>query len=198
MAVGVVDALEIVDVEDDGRELAGRDGALASLVGLLEETAPVGKAGERVGGGEADEVALHRGDALGGAEPRIELLGERRLGDEIVGAGIERLDQAAMAAFRGHIEDIDRAPAGGEQTRLPAQLQPRHGGELVAGDQRLDQRVQLNPRQGRILVGEGQDVMAARFEKLGNSRAGGTARVNESDSHERSLGLVFKRLAHSS
>ena len=78
---------EIVDIEDDRRQASIRPGhARASLRRLLEETAPVAQTGQGIDGGEPDQIALHRENPLCGAQPRIELLGQRRLADEIVGA----------------------------------------------------------------------------------------------------------------
>ena len=53
---------------------------------LLEEAAAIAQAGQGIDGGEPDQLALHGENPLGGAEPRIKLLGQRRLADEIVGA----------------------------------------------------------------------------------------------------------------
>lgn len=75
VAIGLVDALEVVDVQHHGRERAARVGAVAGLDPGLEEGAPVERAGERIRGGETDQLALHPGEPLGGAQPRIELLG---------------------------------------------------------------------------------------------------------------------------
>jgi len=60
--------------------------ARAGLRSALEETAPVAQTGQGIDGGEPDQIALHSENPLCGAEPRIELLGQRRLADEIVGA----------------------------------------------------------------------------------------------------------------
>ncbi|HEU4475695.1 MAG TPA: hypothetical protein VFR71_03245 [Methyloceanibacter sp.] len=78
MSVAIVDPLEIVDVEDDGRQAAiRRDDAGAGFGCLLEETPAVAQPGQRVGDGDAEQFALHGEDTLGGAQSGIELLGER-------------------------------------------------------------------------------------------------------------------------
>ena len=117
---------------------SGRGHARASLRRLLEETAPVAQTGQGIDGGEPDQFALHRENPLGGAQPRIKLLGQRRLADEIVGPRVERLDQTALVVLARHHQDIDRSAAGRHQARLPAKLDTGGVFELGAGDQRVD------------------------------------------------------------
>src|SRR5579872_1550926 len=55
VAIGVVDALEVVDVEHDRGQRSLR---LAALLGLLKEGATVEYAGQRIDHGEADQFIL--------------------------------------------------------------------------------------------------------------------------------------------
>ena len=87
VAVGVVDVLEIVDIEDNRRQATVRGShAGAGFRRALEEAAAVAQSGQGIDGGEPDQLALHGENPLGGAEPRVKLLGQRRLADELVGA----------------------------------------------------------------------------------------------------------------
>ncbi len=126
---------------------------------------------KRIDGGEPDQLALHGEDALGGAEPRVKLLGQRRLADEIVGAGIQGLDQAPLIVLGGHHQHVDRAPAGREQARLPAQLETRYVLELGAGDQGLDAGVGLDLRKRLKFIGERKDLVTARFKHAADDQS---------------------------
>ena len=172
MAVRIVDELEIVDIEDDGRQAAvRRDDARASFGRVLEEAAAIAEPGQRIDGGEPDQLVLHRQDALGGAEPRVKLLGQRRLADEIVGARVQRLDQAALVVLAGHHQHIDRTPAGGEQPRLPAQLDTRNMLELGAGNQGVDAGIGPDLSKRFKLIGERNDIVPARFQHASNDQS---------------------------
>ena len=74
MAVGVVDGLEVVEVEDDeGQEVPVAPGALDLAVEALREGAPVRQAGERVGLGQPRQLGARLG--VGDGDRRE--LGER-------------------------------------------------------------------------------------------------------------------------
>ena len=81
MAVAVVDVLEVVDVEDEQRELAAETAhALELAAHVAHEIAAVVRAGERVRHRHAAAFLDHRlermlegDDAPGGGQPRDEL-----------------------------------------------------------------------------------------------------------------------------
>jgi hypothetical protein len=108
---------------------------------------------------------------FGGAEPREKLLGQRRLADEIVGAGIQRLDQAALVVLAGHHQHVDRTPAGGEQPRLPAQLDAGNVFELGAGNQRVDTVIGLDLGKRFKLIGERKNIVPARFQHASHDQS---------------------------
>ena len=145
---------------------------------MLEEAAAIAQAGERIGGGEPDQFALHRQDALGGAQPRAKLLGQRRLADEIVGARIERLDQAALIVLARHHQHVDRPAAGGQQPRLPDQLDAGNVLELGAGNQRLDTGIGPDLDKRLKLIAEGQHLMPARFQHASDDQPGRAAGID--------------------
>jgi hypothetical protein len=104
----------------------------------------------------------------------------RRANSSPPSAGVERLDQAALVVLARHHQDVDRAPAGGEQPRLPAQLDPGNVLELGAGNKRLDAGVGPNLDECFELIGKRNDLMAACFKhaaddqlvvRLGSTRA---------------------------
>src|SRR5581483_9787950 len=67
MAEGIVDLLEVVYIENDGRDASvRRSGTGAGFGGQLEKAAPIAQAGQRIDGCEPDQFSLHRGNSLGG------------------------------------------------------------------------------------------------------------------------------------
>jgi hypothetical protein len=122
VAVLVVDALEMVDIEHDRGQRGARARLGAGFDAVLEEGAAIEQAGQRIGGGEPDELPLHARQALRAAQSRIELLRRRRLANEIVGAAVERLNQMLLIVVRGHDDDVNGAAPARQQPRFPAQL----------------------------------------------------------------------------
>jgi hypothetical protein len=184
MAVRIVDLLEIIDVEDDRREAPVRlGGAGAGFARLLEEAAPITEPRQRIDGRKPDQLTLHRGETLGSAEPRVELFGEWRLANEIIGARVQCLDQAALIVLTGHHDHVDRTAAGGEKPRLPAKLYARHIFKLGAGDQSLNAGIGRDLSECFALVGEGHDLMTTRFEHAGDDQSSRAARIDQGDAH---------------
>ena len=125
MPVGVVDVLEIVDIENDRRQASIRQGhARASLRRLLEEAAPIAQTGQGIDGGEPDQFALHGENPLCGPQPRIKLLGQRRLADEIVGARV-RAPRSGCADRIGSTSSGHRS-AGGRSLSGASPSKARH------------------------------------------------------------------------
>ena len=119
-----------------------------ALLGKFEEDAPVMQTGERIDRRKPHQFALHRAEPLGGAQPRIKFVRDRRLGDEIVGAGIERLAELALVDARRHQDHVDRPVAPGEHARLPAQLQARTSSpsspEVISAPTSISARMQAS------------------------------------------------------
>jgi hypothetical protein len=109
VAVRVVDALEVVDVgHDDGERLVEARGVLERLGEPLLDVPPVVDAGEPVGLRHAPQLVvgprqllLQRLDAQQRLHARLELGELDRLGDVVVGAGVEPLDHVLGAVERG-------------------------------------------------------------------------------------------------
>ncbi|HEX3474089.1 MAG TPA: hypothetical protein VHT91_03560, partial [Kofleriaceae bacterium] len=63
-----------------------------------------------LGDADLDERAVVAGR---GGEPPLELRHSRRLDDEVVGAGLERLGVADLVVVAGHHDDVHRGPEHG-------------------------------------------------------------------------------------
>ena len=184
MAVQIVDALEVVDVEHDRGQRAALAASLARGFGALEEDAAVGQPGQRIDRGEPHQFALHRAEPLGGAQARVKLVGDRRLGDEIVGAAVERLAEPVLVDARRHQDHVDRPVAPGEHARLPAQLQSRHAGaDLARGDERRDLRVGAHAGKRLRAVRERPHLVIARLEEARHEQPHGAARIDQHNPH---------------
>ena len=126
MAMGVVDPLEMVDVQHHHRQraiISSRAGKLFSPP--FQEAAAVQGAGQGVGGRQPFQVALHRHDAGGGQQARRRPFPVQRLAQELVGAGLHQLVELVGHAAGDHQDQIEMAqPLGGAQ--VPAQFQPGH------------------------------------------------------------------------
>jgi hypothetical protein len=96
VAVGVVDALEVIDVEHHHRQrVAVASGARELRPPLFHEVTTIGDAGQRVGAGEVAQARLHR-LVLGNVADRE----HQGLGAPVVHRPDPRLDrdEAAVAA----------------------------------------------------------------------------------------------------
>ncbi len=185
----VVDALEMVDVDHDGGKTIERMTALADLLPAFEKRPAIEHAGERIGQRQPQQLLLHVGEALGRAQSRIKLLGDRRLADEIVGTAVERFDQLVLVAVAGHQDDVDRTAAGREQPGFPAQLDPRHfrhRQQLVAGDQGADGKIGPDAFERFAGGDERAHLVIARGEQARDEFQHGAAWVDDDDAHERS------------
>jgi hypothetical protein len=138
--VRVVDVLEIVDIENDRRKASIRQGHARAKPTVACSKKPRRLLKPVRGSIVASRIKSRCIERIRSAarNPRIKLLGQRRLADEIVGARVERLDQAALIVLARHHQDIDRPAAGRYQPRLPAKLDTGAVCELGAGDQRVD------------------------------------------------------------
>ena len=90
----------------------------------------------------------------------------------------KRLDQAALVVLAGHHQHVDRTPAGGEQPRLPAQLDARHMFELGAGNQGLDAGIGPDLGKRFKLVGERKDIVPARFKHASHDQSRGATGID--------------------
>lgn len=149
----------------------------------VEEGTPVVGTGQRIRLRQTDQFLLHRDQALGRPEPRVQLLGAGRLLDEIVGATVERLGQAADVARRRHGDDVQGAAPLGEQARRPAELEPAERPNLKACDQDPDRRRRGKEVQGLRGIREGVHVVAPRLDQRGDDLEHDAARVDDDDLH---------------
>jgi hypothetical protein len=184
MAVGVVDLLEVIHVEHDRGGRVGAARPRHHLLHLLEEGAAVVKAGQGIDHRQANELALHAHQPLRGTQPCVQLLLGRRLADELVGAAVERVDQVLLIGVRRHQDDVDRAIGAREQSRLPAQLHARHGGELGARDQRADVRVGLEKGDRVRPIRESAYVVAVMREHPRHGFEHRAAGIDHDDTHD--------------
>ena len=108
MTLLVVDALEMIDVAHDDRQGIGIAAAAFDLAWqLLHQIAPIEGAGQRVGDGQ-DAVALigraqrvfQIEDAAAGIETRDEFGLMHRLGEVIVGTGLQPGNDVLLAIAR--------------------------------------------------------------------------------------------------
>ena len=184
--MGVVDALEMVDIEHDRRNrLADRD-PHARSVGALEERSPIGNAGQRVGGREPHQFVLHGGEPFGGPQACVELLGRRRLADIVVGSAVERFAQLVAFLIGRNQEQVDLAVGISEQTGFPAQLHPRHGQKLAAGDERGNAEVGLDVVEREPPVGKRPNLVVARLQHPADEFEDRTTWIDQHNAHENS------------
>ena len=170
MPVGVVDTLEHVEIAHDARErLAQAERVLKGLVEAFFEAAPVVDAREGVGAGDAHELIvdreqlrplaldflLQRLDSKERSDPRLELGEVDRLGDVVVGPGVETDDLILGRVERRLNDDRD------EGQRLIALDAPGDLEAVDLGEHDVEQdevRERLRRSGRRILrCGEGGD-----------------------------------------
>ena len=183
MTVHVVDALEVVDVEHDGRQYRAAFGTDAGIFGLHKERPAVENSGQGVSRRKFEQFALHRPDALGRAQPGVEFLDHRRLSDKVVGAIVERLDQLLPFLVRGHQDDVDRPAAARELPDVAAQFHAGDGGLLGAGDERVDRRLGPDVTERLCCVDKSVRLMVARFQEACDNPQHGAARIDQHHIH---------------
>ena len=114
MAVGVVDALEVVDVGDRDRHRTVSTPCSPDLATqLLEDGAAVPQTRQVVMGRldlkgllRAEQIALQVEDAFTGAQADLQLESVEGLGQEVVGARLETRQHVFSAGFRGQEDEI--------------------------------------------------------------------------------------------
>ena len=96
-------------------------------------------------------------------DPREQLLAAERLGDVVVGAGVERLDLGQLVGLAGQDDDRDLARPAGDADHLDA---------VAAGHREVEQhqvgRLLGEPAQGRVAVVRGHDLVAGRADQRGH------------------------------
>src|SRR5439155_26837828 len=114
VAAGVVDDLEMVNVDhDDGQVAASGVGAGEALLGGFEDAAAVGDAGQRVQGGQLPHLVEQHGLVVGDHG----LVGQ---GDDDVGVGVRSGggdDQGPDGGVRGRHGQSDPGTGVGEKLR---------------------------------------------------------------------------------
>ncbi len=115
MAVRVVDRFEVIDIaekHDGAAGLALRTHQLAAEE--IHDDAAIPDRSERIMRGfEAhhlarfDEAAFEMKDALAGAQARFQFIDVERLGEVIVGAGLEARDDVFLRLFRSEQHHVD-------------------------------------------------------------------------------------------
>ena len=115
VAVRVVDGFEVIDVAEKHDRAAGlalRTHQFAAE--KIHDDAAIPDGGERVVRGfEAhhfarfDEATLEMKDALAGAQTRFQFIDVERLGEVIVGAGLEARDDVFLRLFRSEQHHVD-------------------------------------------------------------------------------------------
>ena len=160
--VEIVDALEVIDVEHHRRQPAL---LRARFLGHFEKDAPVVQTGERIDRSKPHQLALHAAEPLGSAQSRVQFVRNRRLGDEIVSAAVERLAEQALVAARRHQDHVDRPVAAGENAGLPAELQAGHAVEFDRGDERRDVAVLAHAGKRVMAVAKRQNLVIARLKQ---------------------------------
>ena len=104
VAVGVVDALERVDVEEeDGDGGPGPLGDGEGVVEPVEQQGPVGQAGEVVVDGAVGELLVHEPDL-------VAVVGHDDVGDGHVGQDLRRADRLVVPAAGGPAVQVERPP----------------------------------------------------------------------------------------
>ena len=153
VAVGVVDVLEVVDVDDRRRDrLLAAQRVRQQRVAFGQEVAAVRQAGQEVARGQvlqgADQLELV--DVL--RHPAEELLARERFVQEIVGAALQEARDQAAVAGAGNADDgqvvacMARAQATGE-------FVPLHAGHFLVDDGQADIGIGIQHRQPGFAVG---------------------------------------------
>lgn len=142
-----------------GREVGLQHLAAAAVVaqGLLEHA------------GALDERATHLEQSLTRPQARRQFLGAIGLGDEVVGARLQALDQVLELVARGHKHGVwpTRRVAAADGA---AQVEPREGGQLPVGDQYVGW-LAGQQRQRLGTVRSEHDLESESFEDRGEPQA---------------------------
>ncbi len=164
VAVLVVDALEVVEVEEREREgLPVLLGQVAQALELRLHPAPVGEPGQRVGVGELAEET-HALQPVANASP--ELGPAERLGQVVVGAGCEHVLDSRRVGVRSEEEHGQPRPAR-VSTHDAAQLGPVHVRHVqIEYDEIRPGLLQRVPEAAR--VGECRDLVAVDGQQFGD------------------------------
>ena len=213
VAVGVVDVLEMVDVDHHhGERLVGAQRATPGLVELVHGRAAVGQAGEQVGEGGVGQPAVGHGQLGGnlaqlgtvalpgvlqldealcctepGAQARAaDAAGCIAVGPHLVGAG-----ELLLAVFIRHQQDV-HAPAFFGFAQGMAQLGPVQAGQVEVRNDDVRQHFH-GQRQGRVAVVGGVDDVGAVFHQQRHDLA--AAERVAVGHHDAQRGFVVVRLA---
>ncbi len=201
MAVGVVDTLEHVEIAHDARErLAQAERVLEGLVEAFFEAAPVVDAREGVGPRDAHELIVDREqlrplafdfllqglDPQERSDPRLELGEIDRLGDVVVGPGVETDDLVLGRVERrlnddrdegqrlvaldapGDLEAVDLGEHDVEQNEIRERL--RGSGRRVLACGRSARRQRGDDRQGFLTIICHDRGVSARLEPVAQDR----------------------------
>ena len=126
-------------------------------------------------------TAFQREDALAGANADAQFLRLERLADEVVGAGVEALDDILRSPPRGQEDDV-HISAGVAVSDVPAQLDARHFRHFPVGN---DQAIRAAPQhlQGLATVAGRSHLVAEVGQRFGQHLRGETVVIYNEDSH---------------
>ena len=158
MPVGIVHRLELVDVDDHAtHRTPGARRRCPLLLHAIDRIAPVGKSRKRIGQRDLLQATVgHRqfgckmadlflvlldrllqaDHPLTCTQPRGEHPGTQRFVDEVVGAVLERLDEALVVVLRGQHQHIDAATDSG-LAQAAREFEPIHLGQYPVDDHHL-------------------------------------------------------------
>jgi hypothetical protein len=179
VAVGVVDELEVIDVEQQARERPGMPGGQCDgLMGARVELATVEEPGQPVARGALGQPVVDGPGAQCRAHTRHELLVGERLDDVVDGAGVEARHARVGVRVRGQ-EDHRRRRRALRLDR-PADLVAVAAGHGDVDEQEVGLALTGELERG-IPVGGGDDLIPGALEPGAHDRARDAVVVGDED-----------------
>jgi hypothetical protein len=120
---------------------------------------------------------------FGGPQAGMELHLVDRLLDEVVGTGVEHLDEPAAIAARRHHHDVEVALLAGQRPRLPAEFEATGARQFDARQQHADVDVLPKVVDGRLGAVEARDVVTPLGDHAGEDLRHDPRPVDDGDLH---------------
>src|SRR5438067_13124768 len=103
----IVDALEMVDIEHDGRQRRPSRSSLLPVRGTLKKFPSIEEFAQTIKGAIANKLVLHGGHTIGHSHARAKLFDIGGLMDEIIRSRVESSDNDVAIVRGGHQHDIE-------------------------------------------------------------------------------------------
>ncbi|CCC99805.1 protein of unknown function (plasmid) [Azospirillum baldaniorum] len=192
MTVGVVDFLEVVDVQHDRRQRLAAALRPRHLIGGPRHEAPaVQRPGQGIGGGEPFQLALHVDHAGGGEQPGAQPCQVQRLAQELVGAVLHHFEELVGDAAGNHQHQVE-VPFPLRRAQVPADLHP-----LRLADAEIDERdvdgLVAAAGQGHLAAFGKSRLMAEALKLLAQHRARHARIVHHQNPHAASTTIASEK-----